>query len=260
MGHDPELLESAWLKWSWAVSHTERLKADFRTWRLDPDREGDVGLGRRYDAKHHRIDVFVASINPFPVEWGLAVGDIAHNYRSCLDHIAWALVERGRTPPDTLSKRLRRKIAFPIFDGRVSFNDCLDRMLPGVGRTDRAVVRAYQPYQAPKRVRHRHVLLVLYELSNHDKHRTVQPVGTAPRAMFYDVRSTSDSLMTRVPGGFRVSEPLKIGTQLAPIYVRKTGPNPDADVHGQLSVEPALQQGVMMGNGWTQHRSSSVGS
>lgn len=31
------------------------------------------------------------------------LGDIANDYRSAIDHLAWALVSRGRTPPALLT-------------------------------------------------------------------------------------------------------------------------------------------------------------
>jgi hypothetical protein len=44
---------------------------------------------------------------------------------------------------------------------------------------------------------------------------------------------------------------LHVGAELAPIYVRKTGPNPEVYVKGQMAVQPALPQGVMLGE-WVE--------
>jgi hypothetical protein len=250
--------DSAWFKFAWAVAHAKRLQADVATWRSDADRQRDIGIDQRYDPKRHRIDVWIAHIEPFPLDWGLRLGDIAHNFRCCLDHLAWALVDRGRTPTSTLSERRRRKIYFPIFDKRDDFNANLGNYLPGVRRADIAQVRSAQPYQGGRRHLHRHVLHVLARLSNDDKHRSIQPVATAPRAVYYDVRDATDCLVTRIRP-WLISEPLKVGTQLAPIYVKKTGRQPHADVHGHISAEPALQQGVMMGE-WLEVMPRFVGS
>jgi hypothetical protein len=239
MARDPELFESAWLKWSWAVTHTDALQSYMAAWRIDP--QPRVALEGRYDAKQHRIDIHVVETQPLPVEWGLVVGDIAHNYRSCLDHIAWALVTRGRTPPASLASRQRSKVIFPIYLFRSEFNKSLRDKLPGVRRADIAVVRRYQPYHEWKRRRANHLLAVLHRLSNDDKHRSVQPALTAPRAAMYDIGKTRDCLVTRVPTSFTLSEPLQVGTKLAPIYVRKTGPNPNIQMKGQLAAEPSIQ-------------------
>ncbi len=132
MSETQNLFESAWLKWSWAVAHSHELDAHMKQRRADPQADKKVVLGGHYDAKRHCIDVFVKAISPLPIEWGLVLGDIAHNYRGCVDHIAWALVCRGRTPPDTLSNRARRKIFFPVWETRTQFNKELPNMLPGI--------------------------------------------------------------------------------------------------------------------------------
>jgi len=128
----------------------------------------------------------------------------------------------------------------------LTFNGSLSKKLPGVRRADIAVVRRYQPYHEGKRSRN-HALAVLSRLSNDDKHRAVQPIQAAPRGMTYDVRDTRDCVVTRIPASFVVWEPLQVGAKLVPIYVRKTGPQPHVDMQGQLAAEPALQQGVLMG-------------
>lgn len=247
MEHGPELFESAWLKWSWAKAHAQALETQINAWGADPDRDAGVTLGTYYDAKHHRIDVFIHEIDPLPIEWGLLIGDVAHNYRSCLDHIAWALVQRGRTPPASLTAKARSKIYFPIYLHRLEFTNALGSKLPGVRRADIAIVRRDQPYHEGKRRRDRHALAVLHRLSNDDKHRSVQPASVAPQSATYDLQDVRDCRVTRIPQNFVLWETLQVGTQLAPIYVRKNGPNPDLKVHGGLAIQPGLQQGVLLG-------------
>lgn len=244
----PELFESAWLKWSWAKFHAQTLETNVNAWGVNPKRKEGITLGTYYDAKHHRIDVFIDELDPLPIEWGLLIGDVAHNYRSCLDHIAWALVERGRTPPATLTEYAQSKVGFPIYSDRVVFNGALKRMLPGARRADIAVVRRYQPYHERRPLRRiRHPFAVLHRLSNDDKHRTLQPAIVAPQSATYHFQEVRDCLVTRVAAGFTLWDTLKVGTQLAPIYVRKTGPNPDVKVQGHLAIQPGLPQGVLLG-------------
>src|SRR5207237_45158 len=76
-----------------------------------------------YDAKRHAVILRVESIKPMPVEWGLRLGDVVHNYRSCLDHVAWAIVRRGRRPPSRLSDWEQSSVYFPISRTRNGFND-----------------------------------------------------------------------------------------------------------------------------------------
>ncbi len=244
----PELFESAWLKWSWAKSHAQTLETNINAWGNNPDREAGITLATYYDVKHHRIDVYIDELDPLPIEWGLYIGDVAHNYRSCLDHIAWALVERGTTPTASLTPKAQAKIYFPVYSDRVPFNDSLKRMLPGVRRADIAIVRRYQPYHEGRRIRRdRHAFAVLHRLSNDDKHRTLQPAIVAPQSAVYGFDDVPDCIGRRGTPCFILRDSLKVGAQLAPIYVRKTGPNPDLKVHGNLAIQPGLPQGVLLG-------------
>jgi len=183
MAENPHPFESAWLKWSWATAHAHTLKTDVEIWRNHPDRQRDVVLMKRHDTKRHRIDVIVAKVEPFPIEWGLVLGEIAHNYRSCLDHVAWTLVERGRTPLATLTDRQQGNVYFPIHADRLEFNAALPRKVPGLRRTDIAIVRSYQPYKHGKLKSPYHAIAILARISRHDKHRTIQPVLAIPAAV-----------------------------------------------------------------------------
>jgi len=245
MKDNPQLFESAWLKWAWAKAHAETLKAYMRVWGNDPNRDTRIGLGAYYSPKHHRFNIYVAEIPALPIEWSVVIGDIAHNYRSCLDHTAWALVERGKTPPGTLSELAQNKIGFPIYVSRDKFNRGLKKMLPGVGRADIALVRRNQPYHGGKGRSERHMFEVLRRLSNDDKHRTIQPTFMSPQAATYEVADPVDCEVTRIPASFVLAEPLQVGTHLAPIYVRKTGPNPYLPMRGQIAIQPAIQ-GVLL--------------
>jgi hypothetical protein len=219
------------------------LEAHVNAWTSEPNREPAISVEGRYDPKHHRIELEVVSISGLPVEWGLVIGDIAHNFRKCLDHIAWALVERGRTPPATLTERQRNQVYFPIHASRLEFNAARRRKLPGVRRADIAIVRRYQPYHGGNRAES-HLFAILNRLSNDDKHRNVQPALMFPQGATYDIAEAHDCVVTRIPAHFVLREALQVGTKLAPVYVRKTGPNPNIEMsRPQLLVQPILQQG-----------------
>ena len=64
-----------------------------------------------------------------------------------MDHLAWTLVNRGKTPASTLSPGAQKRIYFPIYEDRIKFNKAIPAKLPGVRRADLTVVRRYQPYQ-----------------------------------------------------------------------------------------------------------------
>jgi hypothetical protein len=240
MADNSRFYESAWLKWSWANAHSEMFKQYLAAWRDDPNRDRGIDLEKRYNPKRHCIVVSVAKIKALPTEWGLVLGDIVHNYRSALDCIAWALVEQGKRPPSTLTKKEQDGVYFPICDSRDWFNNTFRTKLPGVSKAEVAVVRSYQPYKTGKQLRHFHAFWVLSRLSNNDKHRAVQPVLAIAESASYKITYARDCEVTKLSGQFR-AQTLEVYAELAPIYVRKTGPYPDVEMQGELRAFPAVE-------------------
>lgn len=234
-----DLIESAWLKWAWAIVDAEVLKDNVLVFATQTNTENVFTTTQHYDAKHRCIILKVDQTLTFPALWGLLLGDIVHNYRCCLDHLAWAIYKRGRTP--NLSDERERKVYFPIYSKRTAFNRGLKTKLPGARRADIAIVRKVQPYHAGERRQAKHVLTVLEDLSNHDKHRTLRPVIPVPEGGKYTVLSTIDCTITRLTPntGLGLFEP---GAELARIYVRRTGPNPHIEVQPKLVLQPRVQE------------------
>ncbi len=124
MAHDP-LFASPWLKWGRAAVHAQALHADLDTFGSDGGDQPTFAVRAEYQPKRHGFAVIVADIDPMPPTWGLILGDVANNLRSALDQTAWAIVLRGRTPPDLLTAEQQRKIYFPISDtGHGSTRGC----------------------------------------------------------------------------------------------------------------------------------------
>lgn len=78
--------------------------------------------------------------------YGVLIGDIAHNLRSALDHLAWELVRIGsdRQP------RMPRMVQFPCCDTPGEFRAELGKRLPGVGAEYIAAIEDLQPYKRGK--------------------------------------------------------------------------------------------------------------
>jgi hypothetical protein len=110
-----------------------------------------LSVRTEYQPWRHGFAVYATAVRPVPRSWGLLVGDIAFDFRCALDHLAWALVSRGRTPPATLTPKQQKGVYYPISRRRADFNGSLARMLPGVSRSDIAKVRATQPYHNGRR-------------------------------------------------------------------------------------------------------------
>ncbi len=96
-----------------------------------------------------------------PAEWSVIFGEMLHDLRSALDHLAWQLVLLNKQRP-TYSTQ------FPILSK--PNDEMFDAQLRGVSEDNIAAIRSLQPYAAETR-RPTH-LEVLATLSNMDKHRT----------------------------------------------------------------------------------------
>jgi hypothetical protein len=140
------LFRGAWLKWAHGLGHAQALDADIEAFSFDGHRDPLLGVQADYDPRRRGFSVRATAIAPVPSRWGLMLGDVAHNYRSALDHIAWAVVCRGRKPPTVLTEGQQRAVQFPIADERAAFNSSLRSRLPGARRGDVGVIRRRQPY------------------------------------------------------------------------------------------------------------------
>lgn len=256
MDEDADLFLSAWLKWGWATAHAEVLKAEIRDFTAKVEREGGITATSRYDPKRHCLLIVARTVPDFPVRIGLILGDVIQGYRSALDHLAWALVMRGKTPD--LSEDAQRRVYFPYAKTPRQFRTTIKTRLPGVRWADIAKVRRYQPYKAVKRMRSRHPLLALEKLSNLDKHRTVQPLWALPIGSRYKIAELYDCVVTRIPERGKL-ERLHVGAEIARIYVRRTGPKPGVEMEGRISVEPFIDDFMLLSD-WLAKTTTASGA
>jgi hypothetical protein len=114
----------------------------------------------------------VARVRHLPdKEWGLIVGDFAHNARSALDLLVYQL---SQLP---LDDERRFKLEFPIFDEVKSYtNKVVQRYLAGVAPEHIAIIEGFQPYNGLKGS-HDDALGILHAINNADKHRIINIVG-----------------------------------------------------------------------------------
>src|SRR5947209_8733843 len=96
------LFDGAWLKWRRALDHAQILQQDIDTALSNGNVDPLVSVRTEYLPRRHGFGVYAGEILGVPDEWGLVLGDVANNYRCALDHLAWTLVSRGRTPPGVL--------------------------------------------------------------------------------------------------------------------------------------------------------------
>lgn len=140
---------------------------------------------------------------------------------------------------------------------RSDFNESLARNLPGVGRSDIARIRADQPYHH-RRGQSRHNLVILNELNNHDKHRSIQPVWDVTTVLGMRISDLYDAADPRVRRFIRGPRQLQIGAELALIRVRKTGPQPRVSLTTAWTGVPAVTPGVSLTE-WVDQTGRQIG-
>ena len=129
--------------------------------------------------------VYRVRINITPdLDWGVSVGEIAHNLRSALDGLVWQLALLDTKTPASNTQ-------FPIFlirrtrGKRPGFEDAGRRYIRSLRPNHQAIIEGLQPYQrkfSPMDVGRgrNNVLYLLHEINNADKHRLLQVVGGKP--------------------------------------------------------------------------------
>ena len=228
---------SAWLKLGWGVVHANALSAEIREHAANVKPGDHFTFRTEYDAKAHCIKAIVDTVQPTPDTWSLRLGDVVNNFRACLDHIAWQLVQRGAAWP--LRKGREKQVYFPIADSRDLFNDLCTSHLPGLLRRDKAVIRLVQPYAGGKRNLSRHCLTPLPKMTSDDKHRELRPVWSAPLEGQIETGVPRDCVITRLP---QVAKRIVINSEqeIQRVYVRKTGPYPYLQVKLSLTLKPIV--------------------
>jgi hypothetical protein len=115
-----------------------------------------------------------------PPLWSILLGEIGHNFRSSLDHIAWQLAIVWSPTGDPEDQWDAREISFPIYADRRGYltrkirkgKPCPTWRHDGVLPQHRGPLRKLQPYQR-RNAAFSHPLWLLHELSNIDKHRVL---------------------------------------------------------------------------------------
>ena len=142
-----------------------------------------IVIGERHvDSDYYSLRAEVSK--PPPIEWGVVVGEIAHDLRSALDGIVWQLIILNGIDPSTL---LRPKPQFPVFlieeteRGPCYMRDGKPMIHGRITDKQEALIERLQPYNRP--TPNRDALWLLHELNNADKHRLVL-AAAAESSMF----------------------------------------------------------------------------
>lgn len=116
------------------------------------------------------------------LEHGVMMGDVVHQLRTCLDHIAYAMVKPRTKDPDIL-----RKVQFPIFDNSSKLENnhrfIVLKRLFGDPSPEITEFRESQPYKRNPAFPDADHLWIVSELDNIDKHRTILVISPTVTVM-----------------------------------------------------------------------------
>jgi|ERR1043165_827506 hypothetical protein len=118
-------------------------------------------VGRDTDPKTGYNRYYVTDLKPPPLEIGLIAGDVIHNLRSALDHLAYQLVIVNGGIPS-------RWTSFPIFDSAAKYKTMDTRKVSGMSQAAINAIDAAKPYQGGNEP-----LWIVHDLDIADKHHAL---------------------------------------------------------------------------------------
>lgn len=121
-----------------------------------------------------------------PIQWSANVGDIIHNLRSALDHLAYELVQANG--------RLATKTTFPISDNEAKFKAHFPQALHGASTTAISTIESLKPYKGGN-----DDLWRIHQLDIIDKHRAIVTVGVAYEHLKVNVEYETLTIPVELP-------------------------------------------------------------
>ena len=222
-------LESATLKLERANLHTKTLERELRGFFKG---QPEPAFRGQFEDNLTRCVFYVERGYERPPgdPFSLILGDALHNLRCSLDHIAWQLVRSGGDPnPDRPTD-----VQFPIYSTEGSFDSNRARRLPGVAGGPVEVIKSRlseKGWDNPD-----NPLIMLRDLSNADKHRTLHLIVTGVSVMRVSFRCHD----CRASGAFvpQTRPILEPGAEVGGIRVIITGHDPK--VNANLGLQPRV--------------------
>ncbi|MCL4369267.1 MAG: hypothetical protein M1337_08930 [Actinobacteria bacterium] len=225
-------LESAKLKLAWAAHDLELLETDSTAFYAQ--KPGPFAVDREVEGLYHVLRHRVVREPPLDL-WSLIIGDVVHNARSALDHLAWQLAERhspDRPQPDRLTM-------FPIFDDERVYRRLGARRLRWIEPRAAGIIEGLQPY---KHADGSDLLLLLEELDVADKHKLL--TTTTPFFQASDLRVTGPSGTEYPPVTAASAGTVEDGAELKRfIYPEE----PDVKVQGHIEYQIGFADGLGRG-------------
>ena len=187
--------------------------------------------------------IYAEIVRSPPPTFSVIVGDILHNLRSALDHLAWELVKRAGGKPG-------RHTSFPICDTEdrwlkdvVLRRRSEDRRSPLSGiEPDSAIWRFIQAVQPYEGAAYADAMTALRVLSNADKHRQLLISGMFPDPDDFAalLKWSPDAVLREQKIFLGPDQPLKEGKEVAFLNFDPAKPNPELRIEGELAFDIAF--------------------
>lgn len=223
-------------KFGRAQTHMQELDARLTEWINTPPYRL-IGDSQTKGADGFTTQITRLEINALvPPELPLIIGDTLYNFRSCLDHLAYAL---ARTNLGVAPRG--EKVMFPIHGAigsyMVSGVDAVRGMSPAV----QGIIERMQPYHR-KNGSETHPLAILNKLSNIDKHRHLAfGFGINEKSSITPNPKARDVIVEVDGGGIRHG-PIENKAEVFRVRYRETGPNPHVEVDTDFFLDIAFPQ------------------
>jgi hypothetical protein len=200
---------------------------------LDTDAHGvPVDSDIKVDGDSAVVLVSVGTLPLIPTDCAMILGDVLQNFRAALDHLAWDLVKIGTNP----HPKKPQDVYFPTARSTKTWRENVERWLPGVPKTQRRIIKKYQPYGRGNGAK---AIRWLRNLSDADKHRVMTPVVMNVSQVNLSV--TSNWTVSNLDYLVRRPQRLNVGTKLARAKFVRSGPDDcQVKVEGRLPLYPAV--------------------
>lgn len=124
-------------------------------------------VATKRDPETRRLVYYIDTFDPVPVRAAAIAGDVIHNMRCALDHLAHELVlVNGGTPT--------KQTQFPIFDTSEKYESAKVAAVKGMSDASKDAIDALKPYESGN-----YLLWRIYRLNNIDKHRQLLLAGAS---------------------------------------------------------------------------------
>ena len=152
-----------------------------------------------------RREFRVTRADPLPDELALISGDVIHNLRSALDHLAWQLIVANGGKPN-------QNTAFPIWGSESKFKSSRPGYAKGASKQALDLLYGLQPYKGGN-----DALWRIHQLDIVDKHRLLLTVAMRHESLILDFGPLLESSnFPSIPIGINPAAkvPIEVGTVL----------------------------------------------